>query len=165
MVCGLNDNFKWFHFPGKVEQMGAEKKDELHTFEFVRNSVSGEKNTFANPFFICSDNEPKMRAAFDRRFDDPTGFSLDGRIGCGEHELSICIDHVFENHPNDELKQFLNKMSIIETFYNKRQGFAKELPISIPEEFTTCQWRINYPHYQNFHELDILENLPSLHVC
>ena len=49
MACGLDNNFNWFHFPVRIEPMGNEKK-------------YADKNKFANPFFICSDNEAKMKA-------------------------------------------------------------------------------------------------------
>ena len=137
VVCGMDNNFNWFHFPLRVESMGSEKKDAYHTFEFVRNSITGKKNTFANPFFICSDNEPKMKAAFDGRFDDPGGFSLEGRVGCVEHALSICINDVFEKDSQCDLNKFISQISLIETFYNKRPGLANKLPVSIPEKSTT----------------------------
>ena len=32
VVCGLDDNFNWFNFPIKLENLGKEKKDACHTF-------------------------------------------------------------------------------------------------------------------------------------
>ena len=62
-----------------------------------------DKNKFANPFFICSDNEAKMKAAFDGRFDNLGGFNIDGRVGCVEHALSICITDVFSKKSRSDL--------------------------------------------------------------
>ena len=175
VACGLDNNFNWFHFPVRIDPMGNEKKDACHTFEFVRNSVTTDKNKFANPFFICSDNEAKMKAAFDGRFDNPGGFNTDGRVGCVEHALSICVTDVFDKYPHSDLHKFILQISTIETFYNKRPGLAKGLPVSIPEKSTTRPWRSyfhrfnaavkNYSHYQLSDELEILENLPPMHLC
>ena len=54
LACGLDNNFNWFHFPVRIETKGNEKKDACHTFEFVRNFVTTNKNklceSFLHPF-------------------------------------------------------------------------------------------------------------------
>ena len=175
IICGLDAKFNWFRFPIKLENLGKAKKDACYTFEFVLNSVLGDKgSSFINPFFICSDNEAKMKAAFDGRFcDEKLNFA--GRVGCVEHALSTCISDVFEKEAHADLSDFINQLSTIETFYNKRQGLASDLPIAIPEKSTTRPWRSyfnrlnalvkNYSHYQNSNDFEVFENLPPLHQC
>ena len=138
VVCGLDDDFNWFNFPIKLENLGKEKKDACHTFEFVLNSVLGDKNGFLNPFFICTDNEAKMKAAFDGRFCDER-LNLAGRVGCVEHALSTCISDVFDKEAQVDLNFLIDQLSTIETFYNKRPGFARDLPLTIPEKSTIAR--------------------------
>ena len=174
MVCGLDHKFDWFCFPLRLETFGNEKKDARHTFDFFSNSVGGPSRKFVNPFFICSDNEAKMIAAFDGRYDT-NGADLAGRVGCVEHALAICINDVFEKDAQNDLKLFIQQISKIETFYNKRPGLAKHLPLSIPEKSTTRPWRSyfnrfnsfvrNYSHYQLSGQPEVVDNLPPLNLC
>ena len=174
VVCGLDDDFNWSNFPIKLENFGKEKKDACHTFDFVLNSVLGDKNGFLNPFFICTDNEAKMKAAFDGRYcDERVNFA--GRVGCVEHDLSTCISDVFSKEAQVDLRFVIDQLSTIETFYNKRPGLARDLPLTIPEKSTTRPWRSyfnrlnamvrNYPHYQNSDDFEVFDNLPPLHQC
>ena len=174
IVCGVDDTFEWFRFPLRLESPGNEKKDARYTFDFVSNSVGGLNRKFKNPFLICSDNEAKMIAAFDGRYDTD-GVELAGRIGCVEHALSTYINDIYEKDAQKELKLFIEQISKIETFYNKRPGLAKSLPYSIPEKSTTRPWRSyfnrfnsfvrNYSHYQLSGESELVDNLPPLELC
>ena len=96
------------------------------------NSVLGDKNGFLNPFFICIDNGAKMKAAFDGRFCDER-LNFAGRVGCVEHALSTCISDVFDKEAQIDLRFVIDQLSTIETFYNKRPGLARDLPLTIPE--------------------------------
>ena len=85
------------------------------------------------------------------------------------------INDVFEKDAQKDLKLFIQQISKIETFYNKRPGLAKHLPLSIPEKSTTRPWRSyfnrfnsfvrNYSHYQLSGEPEVVDNLPPLNLC
>ena len=76
----------------------------------------------------------KMTAEFDGTFDNPGGFNLNVRVGCVEEALSICINDVFDTNPHIDLYKFPLEISTIKISYNKRPGFAKGLPVCIPEK-------------------------------
>ena len=84
-----------------------------------------------------------MKATFDGRYDTD-GVELAGRIGCVEHALSTCINDTYDKDAQKELKFFIEQISKIENFDNKRPGLAKNLPYSIPEKSTTRPWRLYF---------------------
>ena len=135
------------------------------------NLVLGDKKGFLNPFFICTDNEAKMKAAFEGRYcDERVNFA--GRVGCVEHALSTCISDVFSKEAQVDSRFVIDQISTIENFYNKRPGLARDLPVTIPEKSTTHPWRSyfnrlnamvrNYPHCQNSDHLGVVDNLLRL---
>jgi len=167
--CGIDENFQYFEFPLCLKTLDDESKDAVFTFNFLKNELNFA--SFSSPLFVCTDNEAKMKAAYDGRYDDEN-FNFGGRVGCTEHSLSTCIEYVFEKCPHQALKDLLQQMSTIENFYNRRQGLAKQLPFSIPEKSTTRPWRFfytrfnsfvgNYFRYQECSEPVVVDSLPQL---
>ena len=78
--------------PSTIGSFWNEKKDARHIFDSFSNSMGGPSRKFVNPFFICSDNEAKMIAAFDGRYDTD-GADFTGRVG---YALAISINDVFD---------------------------------------------------------------------
>ena len=57
IICGLDNDFNWFHIPVRIENLGNEEKNAFHTFTFVTDSVLGDRDRCLNPFFICSEKQ------------------------------------------------------------------------------------------------------------
>ena len=111
----FSNDFNWFHIPVRIENLGNEEKDAFHTFTFVMDSVLGDKDRYLNPFFICSDNEARMKAAFDGKCCEDERQNVAGRVGCVEHALSTCINDVFDKDAQDDLSIFIYQIYMIET--------------------------------------------------
>ena len=115
-----------------------------------------------------------MKAAFDGRFSDER-LNFAGRVGCVEHALSTCISDVFDKEVQVDLRFVIDQLSAIETFYHKRPGLSRDLPLTIPEKSTTRPRRSyinrfnaivrNYSDYQNSDDLEVIDSLPPLHQC
>ena len=63
---------------------------------------------------FCTDNEAKMKAAFDGRYS--SGYKLGGRIGCVEYALSVSVKYCFETNVNELWDCLLNKLTTVEKF-------------------------------------------------
>ena len=111
-VLWIRSQIRLVSLPTTLETFGNEKKDARHTFDFFSNSVGEPSRKFVNPFFICSDNEAKMIAAFDGRYDT-NGPDLAGQVGCVKHALAICISDVFEKDAQKDLKLFIKDRDIL----------------------------------------------------
>ena len=129
------------------------------------------------PFFVTTDNENKMKAAFDGRYEENKQWKFGGRVGCTEHALSTCVTYCMESEPKGhadaKLKsEVLDKINAVENFYNRREDKAKRLICAIPEKSGTRPWRShyhrlkaandNYTVYLTEDNEQVTENLPSL---
>ena len=109
--CGIDEDFEDFEFPIRLSTLGDESKDALFTFNYLKESLNFA--TFTSPLFVCTDNEAKMKAAYDGRYEDED-FNFGGRVGCTEHALSICIEYVFEKNPDQALSDLLRQITSIQ---------------------------------------------------
>lgn len=173
MACGLTSDWKWFCFPIFLSDLQSVSHDSAFTYKLLCDSILSCNATFSHPPFVCTDNEAKMVAAFDGRYESDT-INLSGRIGCVEHALSICIQNVFDKSPSTALEVILKQLTSIETFYNCRDDRAKTLPRAIPSKSVTRPWRFhhtriscaveNYTAYLNESDNAVTDNLPSLGI-
>ena len=66
----LTPDFEWVTFPLRLDELSSEvAKDAPFTFDFLMGTIGAFSGQFAHPFFLCTDNEPKMLAAFDGRYE------------------------------------------------------------------------------------------------
>ena len=128
------------------------------------------------PFFVTTDNENKMKSAFDGRHEGDKQWKFSGRVGCTEHSLSTCITYCMEAEPKGHAdaklqSDLLDKINAVENFYNRREDKAKKLICVIPEKSDTRPWRSHYQRLKAAHDNytvylledseKVTENLPS----
>lgn len=174
IVCGLDDEWKWFQFPVRLENLEDVSHDSRFTYTMFEEAFLSQVSQ-NYPVFVTTDNENKMKAAFDGRWETEK-HNFGGRIGCIEHALSTCLTHVLDaesKESNSELQeQLLSKMNTVENFYNRRDDKAKKLVKAIPQKSTTRPWRFhyhrlsaavqNYEIYLKEDDKAVCESLPSL---
>ena len=147
IACGLTEEWKWFQFPLRLENLDDVSHDSEFTYKMFEEAFCLEMKP-RYPFFVTTDNENKMKAAFDGRWET-ADHNFGGRIGCSEHALSTCLTYVLDAEPKGHCKlelkdQLMDKINIIENFYNRRDDKAKKLKRAIPEKSTTRPWRSHY---------------------
>ena len=98
------------------------------------------------PFFVTTDNENKMKAAFDGRWEI-ADHNFGGRIWCTEHALSTCLIYVLDTEQFELKDQLMDKTIAIENLHNRRDDKAKKLVRAIPEKSTTRPRRSHYNIY------------------
>ena len=175
IACGLTEEWKWFQFPLRLENLDEISNNSEFTFKMFTEAFCMEMKP-RYPFFVTTDNENKMKAAFDGRWET-ADCNFGGRIGCTEHALSTCLTFVLDAEPKGHCRlelqdQLLDKITTIENFYNRRDDKAKKLVRAIPEKSTTRPWRSyynrllaavqNYVVYLTEEDSSVVDNLPSL---
>ena len=178
IACGLTDEWKWFQFPLRLENLDEVPHDSEFTFKIFDEAFCSDVKP-RYPFFVTTDNENKMKAAFDGRWET-ADHNFGGRIGCTEHALSTCLTNVLDAEPKGhcrlELKdKLMDTINNIESFYNRRDDRAKNLVRAIPGKSTTRPWRShynrflaaahNYVVYLKEDDNSVVDNLPSLALC
>ncbi len=66
MACVIDDQYEWHQFPICLTPLlDKTSKNAEFTFTLLAEAVGPEFEKFTDPFFVTSDNEAKMVAAFD----------------------------------------------------------------------------------------------------
>ncbi|KAI6658810.1 hypothetical protein LOD99_15135 [Oopsacas minuta] len=157
IACGLTDEWEWFQFPLRLENLDEIPHYPEFTFKIFDEAFCSDLKP-RYPIFVTTDNENKMKAAFDGRWDTADhNFEVE-LVAQGMHCQRISPKY-----------STLNQQGTADWYYRTR---AKKLVRAIPGKSTTRPWSShdnrflaavhNYVVYLKEDDNSVVDNLPSL---